>query len=111
MEKSELFRMIEPLLEKLKDHQRTGTIIFKDIDQKLSIKTVYREIHPGVNVELSCDSCVLHTLNLLLAWYEREYPKYQRSIQQPLKAESAPIEAVSVEEPAPVITKRKRKKK
>ncbi len=93
MERRELFQLIEPLIEKLKEHQQTGTIIFKDMDQKLSIKTVYREIYPGVNVELSCSSCVLHCLNMILSFYEREYPKYQRSIHQPLKAEIAPVEA------------------
>jgi hypothetical protein len=110
IEKKELFQLIEPLIERLKEHQRTGSTRFKDMDEKLTLRTVYKEIYPGVEVSLACDSCVLHCLNMLLSYYEREYPKYLKTIPQPLKEVIPAVEAVPEKAPLPQSKKGKRKK-
>lgn len=65
---------IEQLIPILKEFQTKGTANIS-IDEKLLLKKTYNNIHPHVQVDISCTTCILHYLNQLLAFYEREKPK------------------------------------
>ena len=79
MEKEKLFSKAETLLERLATYRKTGTVKFKNMDEKMTLKEVYQEIFPQFYLDLSCSGCVLAYLNNLLAWYERERPKFDAS--------------------------------
>ena len=81
MDKKELFDKAALLLEKLNNYRKTSVLVFNDMDEKLMLKDVYNSIYPSVNVQLGCTACVLQYLNMLQAWYEREFPLYVQSIQ------------------------------
>jgi hypothetical protein len=102
MRKDELFEKSRKLIAILPKYNQTGVMDFGDMETKLSLVDVYRELYPGVKIDLTCVSCLSHCLNLVLSWYERTYPKYLQSIQQPLKAELEVLNA----NPVPVKDKK-----
>ena len=75
MNQEQLFDNIEQLLDVLATYQRTGHVKVT-VEQQILIRDSYRVIYPDVTVQLGCSSCILQYLNMLVAFYEREYPKF-----------------------------------
>jgi hypothetical protein len=71
MTKETIFENIRQLMPVLRDYQTKGSAIINP-DLKLILRDTYQAIHP-VQVDLSCSTCVLYYLNVLVTWYEREY--------------------------------------
>jgi len=68
MEQQERLEKIKVLIRYLgKDRVRIVEEHIQDL------KIIYRELH-GVNVNTGCGTCLNHYLNMLSAYYEREYP-------------------------------------
>jgi hypothetical protein len=74
-------------------------------EQSQTLKQIYESIYKGVTVNLSCSTCIIHYIHLLIAWKEKH--------EQPLEVEEVTTEVV--EEPVvqeqPIIKKKGRKKK
>lgn len=100
MTEKEKFDLVKMFTDKLIEQRKTGTLRFKDGDEKVLLKTVYQSIYGMVQVELACSNCVHHYLCMMEAWYEREYPKYLKTL---------PVEIPAVE--IKVVSKPKRNKK
>jgi hypothetical protein len=108
MTKEELFAALKQLIDKLEDYKKTSIVTFKDVEEKQLLRTVYTEIYRGVQVDISCTKCVLNYLNIMLAYYEREYPKHVASLPvTPLSEITGP----ETSEPAEILTKEKRGRK
>ncbi len=73
----EFFDQAQDLLTVLEEVQATGRASLT-AEQQHTMRRVYSQISPGVQLDLSCSTCILHYLNMLLAWFEREYPKHQQ---------------------------------
>jgi len=80
MDKQQLFTGIEDLLVLLTEHRKSGTLTFKSADDKALLRAIYKDIYPQVSPDLNCVTCILSYLNNLQAWYEREHPKYLKTL-------------------------------
>lgn len=89
MTDKEKFEGIQYLTGLLNQYNQKGNLKFTVEDGQL-LKSIYSPIFQVYNLSLSCSSCILHYLNSLLSYYEREYPLYQKSIQPEMK-EDKPI--------------------
>lgn len=76
MNNKQLFEKISTLLVRLKDYRTTGKLKFESMEEKTSIRDIFRKIAPGVFIDLGCGMCVVNLLHQLLSYYEREYPKW-----------------------------------
>ncbi len=111
MNVDERFQKAAVLLSKLDEHKITGTIHFTDMAEKMTLKEVYQSIHGGIQMDLSCPSCVFHYLNMLQAWFQREWPKHLKTTVVEVSnvvEEITPVEKIITTEP---IKKVKRNKK
>jgi hypothetical protein len=100
MDKKILFEKAEILIGKLAQYHKSSTIKFKDSNEVNSVKEVYNAIHgtTGLNLCLDCIGDVLHALNIINSWYEREHPKYL-SAQEPAEQVTEAPEIPLVEQP------------
>lgn len=96
MTQDERFSNIQQLIPVLTTKEIT-------IEQKEILKKTYQSLFPGVQVNLTCGSCINSYLNNLLAWYEREYTVFLQS-KMNVEAEIKSTEADKV------TTKKTRKK-
>lgn len=74
MSKEKLLENIAKELVYLKEFQKHGVTKIP-IEDKLLIKEIYKEIAPHIQVNLTCDSCIIGYLNSMLSYYEREKPR------------------------------------
>lgn len=74
----DLFTKIEQLLPILHTYIATGRATIT-ADDKLLLKEVYALVYPGVQLDVACGHCCTTALHYLLAFYEREYPKFTAS--------------------------------
>jgi hypothetical protein len=79
MNKEQLFQNIETILNYLKEYNRIQVIDFsKNPSDKDLFKAVLKQVYPSVQPDLTCASCVVHLMNNLQAYYEREYSKWKK---------------------------------
>jgi hypothetical protein len=112
MNQKEVFEKIEFLLQFLKESWQTGYINFKEPENKVVLKDVYRHIFPNAHVDLACGTCVKNYLNIMLSYYEREFPKYQESqADQPVveATEEDIVKAMMIADNEPNIVEAKQK--
>ena len=102
MEQKIRFEKIESLLKILEESKVTGNLNFKEMDTKLELKEVYQSIYGSVAVDLSCATCVNFYLNMLQAWYEREFPRYQSAtVNEEIKTDEAKTSVEEIILPTP----------
>jgi len=87
MNNEQLYQHLQILAERLAEHRKTGVLTFKDLDEKAMLKTTYQSIYGNIQMDLNCPSCILHYMNNLIAWYDRNRPKEQ-PIEQVIKQET-----------------------
>lgn len=75
-----IFKEIETLLPKVEQYNKTKSV-YLSLDEKLLIQKLYKELLPMSNPSLACDSCVIHYMNTLLSFHEREFPKFLKENQ------------------------------
>lgn len=110
MEPKILFEKIESLLEVLEQYKKDQTLNFQTTERLHSLNEVFRVIYnrPNLQLDLTCPSCVRDYLNQLIPYYEREYPKYLKSIEPvAIKSEETKVEEVT----EPIVGKKKRVKR
>ena len=82
MTKEELFQKIEVLLEVLKEYNKTRVIDLKTTDNVQMLKDVFTAVmQRNVPMDLTCPSCVSTYLNIIQAYYDREYPSYFKTLK------------------------------
>jgi hypothetical protein len=76
----QLFTDIEKLLPRLEELQKSGTVDFTNAPEDVPlIGEVIKKLIQGIQPSLSCSTCIIHYLNTMLSFYEREYPIFQKS--------------------------------
>ena len=90
MELKERFEKAAMLIERLQSGK------FKDLDEKMTLKEVYRDIHSNAQVDLACSTCVKFYLEMIEAYYMREYPKYLKSLEPVEEVETETVEVKKV---------------
>lgn len=65
-------QQIEMLLSYLTKYNQIGKLEL-GIEERIILKEVYSDIFK-VTPNIGCESCILHYLNMLLSYYEREFP-------------------------------------
>jgi hypothetical protein len=81
MSEKEKFEKIKSYIDLLVEGRKTGKIRFKDVTQKDEMGKIYQSIY-HVNPVMSCDNCVRFYLDQLEAYYQREHPKYLKTLPE-----------------------------
>jgi hypothetical protein len=85
MNQDTIFTNIQQLLPILREFQEKGTALINN-DQRLLLKDTYIAVMGYVQMDVACSSCVIHYLNILASYQDREYPKF---LEAQLAVESA----------------------
>jgi hypothetical protein len=107
MTEQQKFEQVKSLIDKLGEERKTGRISFKDMTEKLSLQTLYQMIYGNVQVQLSCDTCVRFYLEQLEAWYQREFPKYEKTLQVEVEQTEIKVEELKEESAVEIKTEEK----
>lgn len=75
LEKEILFDKMKPLIAAQLQYYKTRNR-FLTGDELEDVKNCYKQIAPWSDVNMGCPSCVTRYLDIILSWYEREYPKW-----------------------------------
>lgn len=72
MEQNQRILTIQNLIPYLETYNASGQVKM-DTEARQQLKNVYADIYGINNPDINCSTCVIHYLNMLLSWYEREF--------------------------------------
>lgn len=104
MKQEEILFNIEKLMPILYEFNTKGTANIT-VDEQQLLKATYEAMIPGVQVTLSCQTCLIHYLNMMLSYKERMQATLQSST---IKVEVVEEQKKEVVEVKPKITKRRK---
>lgn len=84
MTQTQIFENIQQLVPALKTE-------FLARDKHDMLRDTYNHILPGTQMDLTCPTCVKHYLNILLSYYEREYPKFEKRMKDVDASSTDPV--------------------